>query len=64
MFMALGQTKTDEEAFDLWFSWYDEYNATEAPWHGKENYENWKKNNEQDELHRHIDDGYEDPSLY
>ena len=57
---ALEMTKTDEEAFDLWFQWYDKYNATD----GKEDYENWKKNNEQKELNSYIGDSYEDPSLY
>ena len=50
----------DDDAFDLWFTWYDEYNATE----GKEDYENWKKNNEQQELNHHTDDSNEEPSLY
>jgi hypothetical protein len=57
---ALEMTKTEEEAFDLWFTWYDEYNATE----GKEDYEKWQKHNEDNELNRYLDDDYEDPSLY
>lgn len=56
---AMEMTKSDEEAFDLWFSWYDEYNLSE----GKEDYDNWKKNYEQQELYRNTkDEG--DPSLY
>jgi len=58
--IAAKKTKSDEEAFDLWFSWYDEFNLTE----GKEDYENWKKNNEQQELHRYTTKDEGDPSLY
>ena len=49
---------SDEDAFKLWFSWYDEFNTKK----GKKNYEYWKKNQEPLEFRQTKDTG--DPSKY
>lgn len=49
---------SDEDAFKLWFSWYDEFNTKK----GKKDYANWKENQEPKENRRTKDEG--DPSLY
>jgi hypothetical protein len=48
----------DSEAFDLWFSWYDDYIAAD----GKEDYEAWEKKNEEIQIKDEQEEN--NPELY
>lgn len=57
-FLAAEMKTSDELAFDLWFDWYDQYNKSK----GKEDYDNWLKNNKEKEIYMTEDEG--DSYLY